>query len=334
MLIGTGLPWKTRRNLDSDDVCPTSAARCRALAPNRPMIIAPCANSIAPPASTAVRCCSQSDGCRKRSSLPSGSRDGFQPNLFNARASKTRRGVPGGSHPLAAPSPDSTILRAIDPSVTIPSSFSAEEHEIATSEAPTPREVPVVDPDKVLLEAIRKGRDPLVRELLLTGSITPAGLSAALLCLADGNSVITERIFPERFMHVAELSRMGAHLFRQGPTVVVSGVRKLVGAPVMASDLRASASLVLAGLAAEGQTTIRRVYHLDRGYETLDKRLVALGARDCRFAVNDAAPGEEHLFCGHRAAPGKPYCAHHLARVTGEGTRSERNAARVLGKAA
>ncbi|MCA9306679.1 MAG: UDP-N-acetylglucosamine 1-carboxyvinyltransferase, partial [Phycisphaerales bacterium] len=109
----------------------------------------------------------------------------------------------------------------------------------------------------------------------------------ALLCLADGNSVITERIFPERFMHVAELSRMGAHLFRQGPTVVVSGVRKLVGAPVMASDLRASASLVLAGLAAEGQTTIRRVYHLDRGYETLDKRLVALGADIER--VNDQA---------------------------------------------
>ena len=77
------------------------------------------------------------------------------------------------------------LVRAIDPSVTIPSSFSAEEHEIATSEAPTPREVPVVDPDKVLLEAIRKGRDPLVRELLLTGSITPAGLSAALLCLAE-----------------------------------------------------------------------------------------------------------------------------------------------------
>lgn len=62
--------------------------------------------------------------------------------------------------------------------------------------------------------------------------------------------------------------------------------------------------------------------------------LVALGARDCRFAVNDAAPGEEHLFCGHRAAPGKPYCAHHLARVTGEGTRGERNAAHVLTRAA
>jgi UDP-N-acetylglucosamine 1-carboxyvinyltransferase len=75
----------------------------------------------------------------------------------------------------------------------------------------------------------------------------------ALLCLADGNSVVTEKIFPERFLHVAELSRMGARLFRQGNTVVVSGVRSLTGAPVMASDLRASAGLVLAGLAAAGR---------------------------------------------------------------------------------
>lgn len=100
----------------------------------------------------------------------------------------------------------------------------------------------------------------------------------AVLCLADGNSVITERIFPERFLHVAELSRMGARLFRQGPTVVVSGVRNLVGAPVMASDLRASACLVLAGMAAEGTTVVNRVYHLDRGYERLEDRLCALGA--------------------------------------------------------
>jgi UDP-N-acetylglucosamine 1-carboxyvinyltransferase len=100
----------------------------------------------------------------------------------------------------------------------------------------------------------------------------------ALLCLADGNSIVTEKIFPERFLHVAELSRMGARLYRQGPTVVVSGVRHLVGAPVMASDLRASASLVLAGLAAHGTTTIRRVYHLDRGYEHMEHRLTELGA--------------------------------------------------------
>jgi len=100
----------------------------------------------------------------------------------------------------------------------------------------------------------------------------------ALLCLAEGNSVITEKIFPERFLHVAELSRMGAHLFRQGPTVIVSGVRKLIGAPVMASDLRASASLVIAGLAAQGTTVVNRVYHLDRGYHRMEEQLRRLGA--------------------------------------------------------
>lgn len=100
----------------------------------------------------------------------------------------------------------------------------------------------------------------------------------SLLCLADGNSVITERIFPDRFLHVAELSRMGARLIRQGSTVIVSGVRRLVGAPVMASDLRASAGLVLAGLAAEGTTVVNRVYHLDRGYEKMEDRLRSLGA--------------------------------------------------------
>ncbi len=100
----------------------------------------------------------------------------------------------------------------------------------------------------------------------------------ALLCIAEGNSVITERIFPERFLHVAELGRMGASLFRSGATVVVSGVHRLRGAPVMASDLRASASLVVAALAAEGTTTISRVYHLDRGYERLEDRLTSLGA--------------------------------------------------------
>ncbi|MGH7132835.1 MAG: UDP-N-acetylglucosamine 1-carboxyvinyltransferase [Phycisphaerales bacterium] len=111
----------------------------------------------------------------------------------------------------------------------------------------------------------------------------------AVLCLAEGNSVITERIFTERFLHVAELSRMGAQLYRQGPTVVVSGVRRLVGAPVMASDLRASACLVLAGLAAEGETIVNRVYHLDRGYEKMDERLRELGADVQRTAEKDAA---------------------------------------------
>ncbi|MEM1424732.1 MAG: UDP-N-acetylglucosamine 1-carboxyvinyltransferase, partial [Planctomycetota bacterium] len=109
----------------------------------------------------------------------------------------------------------------------------------------------------------------------------------AMLTLAGGNSVVTERIFPERFLHVAELSRMGARLFRQGPTVVVSGVDGLVGAPVMASDLRASAGLILAGLAAEGTTVVRRVYHLDRGYERMERTLESVGAKITRVKEDE-----------------------------------------------
>lgn len=100
----------------------------------------------------------------------------------------------------------------------------------------------------------------------------------ALLTTADGNSIITEKIFPDRFMHVAELARLGARIHREGPTVIVEGPRQLIGAPVMASDLRASAALVLAGLAARDTTTVNRVYHIDRGYEKIEMRLKAVGA--------------------------------------------------------
>jgi len=100
----------------------------------------------------------------------------------------------------------------------------------------------------------------------------------ALLCLAEGNSIITEKIFPDRFMHVAELNRMGAHLRKEGPTVIVEGVKRLIGAPVMASDLRASAALVLAGLAARGVTKVNRIYHLLRGYDRFDDKLRSVGA--------------------------------------------------------
>ncbi len=106
----------------------------------------------------------------------------------------------------------------------------------------------------------------------------------ALLSLADGISVITEKIYPDRFMHVPELSRMGATLIRQGPSVIINGQPKLIGAPVMASDLRASASLVLAGLAAEETTIVNRVYHLDRGYEHMETKLAAVGASIKRVA--------------------------------------------------
>lgn len=118
----------------------------------------------------------------------------------------------------------------------------------------------------------------------------------ALLCLANGNSIITEKIYPERFLHVAELTRMGARLERAGPTVIVQGVQQLFGAPVMASDLRASASLILAGLAAEGETIVSRVYHLDRGYMRMDEMLNGLGANIERFTIDakaDIAPVAE-----------------------------------------
>ena len=100
----------------------------------------------------------------------------------------------------------------------------------------------------------------------------------ALLCLADGISVITERIFPDRFLHVGELNRMGARVRKEGPTAIIQGVKELQGASVMASDLRASAALVLAGMVARGTTRIDRVYHIDRGYEKIEKKLAAVGA--------------------------------------------------------
>jgi len=100
----------------------------------------------------------------------------------------------------------------------------------------------------------------------------------ALNSIAEGNSTITETIFENRFMHVPELSRMGANLKLEGNTVVCKGVKCLTGANLMATDLRASASLVLAGLAAKGSTTIERVYHLDRGYEMIEEKFKMLGA--------------------------------------------------------
>lgn len=101
----------------------------------------------------------------------------------------------------------------------------------------------------------------------------------ALDSIADGHSTITETIFENRFMHIPELSRMGADLTLEGNTVVCKGVKSITGAHLMATDLRASASLVLAGLAAKNTTTIERVYHLDRGYETIEEKLKSLGAQ-------------------------------------------------------
>jgi UDP-N-acetylglucosamine 1-carboxyvinyltransferase len=115
----------------------------------------------------------------------------------------------------------------------------------------------------------------------------PTDLQAQLMALmsrAKGTSKITETIFENRFMHVSELARLGARIQLDGDTASIEGVDRLKGAPVMATDLRASVSLVIAGLAAEGETMVHRVYHLDRGFERLEEKLAACGAAIERVA--------------------------------------------------
>lgn len=109
----------------------------------------------------------------------------------------------------------------------------------------------------------------------------------ALMTQSKGLSVITEKIYPERFMHVPELARMGANIVREGASAIISGGEKLSGAPVMASDLRASAALVIAALCAKGETKIQRIYHLDRGYDSMDEKLISLGAKAERIKGDD-----------------------------------------------
>jgi UDP-N-acetylglucosamine 1-carboxyvinyltransferase len=132
------------------------------------------------------------------------------------------------------------------------------------------------------LRVRRNGRLKSVDVTTLPYSGFPTDVQAqmmALLTLSPGISIITERIFESRFMHVSELARLGADIEIEGPSAIVKGGRPLSGAPVMASDLRASAALVIAGLAARGTTQVNRVYHLDRGYENIDSKLRRLGAR-------------------------------------------------------
>ncbi|MEE7565392.1 UDP-N-acetylglucosamine 1-carboxyvinyltransferase, partial [Xanthomonas sp. Kuri4-3] len=137
-----------------------------------------------------------------------------------------------------------------------------------------------VDADSITLDM--KGQRP--RAVSLTTAPYPAfptdmqAQFMALNCVADGVGVINETIFENRFMHVNELLRLGADIQVEGHTAIVRGNERLSGAPVMATDLRASASLILAGLVAEGDTTIDRIYHLDRGYENIEEKLGALGA--------------------------------------------------------
>jgi UDP-N-acetylglucosamine 1-carboxyvinyltransferase len=138
-----------------------------------------------------------------------------------------------------------------------------------------------VEKNKNAIRVRRNGRLRSVDVTTLPYPGFPTDLQAqmmALMSITPGISVITEKIYPDRFIHVAELNRMGSRIFLEGDSAIVHGVKRLSGAPVIASDLRASAALVLAGLVAEGATEVRRVYHLDRGYERIEEKLSSLGA--------------------------------------------------------
>ncbi len=136
------------------------------------------------------------------------------------------------------------------------------------------------DAEAITLEARNGGKGTDVKTQPFPGF--PTDMQAqfmAAMCVADGPSLITETIFENRFMHVPELARLGADLTVRGNSVLIRGKSKLIGAPLMATDLRASASLVMGGLCAEGETVVSRIYHLDRGYERMDEKLRSLGAR-------------------------------------------------------
>ncbi|MFD1911415.1 UDP-N-acetylglucosamine 1-carboxyvinyltransferase [Halodurantibacterium flavum] len=141
--------------------------------------------------------------------------------------------------------------------------------------------IDVTETERGLRVSRRNGRVNAVHVVTEPFPGFPTDLQAqmmALLCTAEGESVLEERIFENRFMHAPELMRMGAHIDVHGGTAKVTGVERLRGAPVMATDLRASVSLILAALAAEGETVVSRVYHLDRGYERVEEKLQACGA--------------------------------------------------------
>ena len=149
-----------------------------------------------------------------------------------------------------------------------------------------------VKPEKNGIRIIATQRPKSVDIITLPFPGFPTDLQAqmmALLSLSDGISVVTEKIYPERFIHIAELNRMGANISLEGATAIIKGVPSLSGAPVMASDLRASAGLLLASLVAEGESMIERVYHIDRGYEQIEKKLNAVGANIVRDNPNKGA---------------------------------------------
>jgi UDP-N-acetylglucosamine 1-carboxyvinyltransferase len=150
--------------------------------------------------------------------------------------------------------------------------------------------VELSESDKALKVALSKGGLRPIEAITLPYPGFPTDLQAqtcALACITDGLSILTERVYPSRFMHLPELMRMGASISLEGSSAIIRGVKRLNGAPVMASDLRASAALILAGLAAKGETWVQRVYHLDRGYDSFESKLNSMGASVERLTEED-----------------------------------------------
>lgn len=151
----------------------------------------------------------------------------------------------------------------------------------------------VIEPEGNALRVVREGSLKPVNVTTTPHPGFPTDMQAqfmAMMCVAAGRCVVTETVFENRFMHVPELSRMGAHIETRNNTAIVDGGAPLSGASVMATDLRASASLIIAGLVAEGETIVRRVYHLDRGYERIEKKLGDVGADIQRVALEGGTP--------------------------------------------
>lgn len=174
---------------------------------------------------------------------------------------------------MLAPAITGGSVELINGRLDLVMAFSEKLHEAGIDVEETP---------KGLRVSRKNGRVNAVNVVTAPHPGFPTDLQAqmmALLCTADGTSVLEERIFENRFMHAPELMRMGAKIDVHGGTATVTGVKRLKGAPVMATDLRASVSLILAGLGAEGETRVNRVYHLDRGYERVEQKLSACGAQ-------------------------------------------------------
>ena len=207
----------------------------------------------------------------------------------DAALAGTQINCPSCGHTITIPEVDPTTVKVINP---IASSAAATNGEVTLLGARPDHMHAVLD--KLRESGVKVERSGTALTVKRGGRLKPVDITTlpyagfptdvqaqmmVLMTLTPGISIITERIFESRFMHVSELARLGADIAIEGPSAIVKGGRPLSGAPIMASDLRASAALVVAALVARGTTQVKRIYHLDRGYERIDAKLKRLGAR-------------------------------------------------------